>query len=75
MMITMSEHHPSIRGRYQQLLEDFYSPSGLSGEDSVDLCQHLIDLDLVNFYPGFDQLSDYYVTEGLCYDVVLWIDE
>ena len=54
--------------KYDLLLEKHYDV-GLDAEESVDLVQHLIDLDLTEHYPGFDALSEYYILEGLCYEV------
>ena len=54
--------------KYDLLLEKHYDV-GLDAEESVDLVQHLIDLDLTEHYPGFDTLSEYYILEGLCYEV------
>lgn len=57
-----------MKSKYQLLIEKHYDV-GLDWEESVDLVQHLIDLDLTECYPGFDTLSNYYIAEGLCYEV------
>lgn len=54
--------------KYDLLLEKHFDV-GLDAEESVDLVQHLIDIDLTEHYPGFDTLSAYYILEGLCYEV------
>ena len=45
-----------MKSKYQLLLEKHFDV-GLDAEESVDLVQHLIDLDLTDQYPGFDTLS------------------
>ena len=57
-----------MKNKYDVLIEKHYDV-GLDYEESVDLVQHLIDLDLTDVYPGFDTLSRYYILEGLCYEV------
>jgi len=54
--------------KYQVLIEK-YTDVGLDTEESIDLVQHLLDTDLVNSYPEFELLCQYYVLEGLCYEV------
>jgi hypothetical protein len=58
----------TMKSKYQLLLEKHFDV-GLDAEESVDLVQHLIDLDLTDQYPGFDTLAYYYIAEGLCYQV------
>jgi hypothetical protein len=54
--------------KYQVLYEK-YSDVGLDAEESVDLVQYLLDTDLINSCPELELLSQYYVLEGLCYEV------
>ena len=37
--------------------------------DPQQLCQCLLDLDLVDRYPQYKTLCNYMLLEGLCYDV------
>ena len=37
--------------------------------DAQQLCQCLLDLDLVERYPQYKTLCNYMLLEGLCYDV------
>ena len=36
---------------------------------SIDLAQYLLDTDLVDQFPEYEKLCQYYMTEGLCYYV------
>ncbi len=46
-----------------------YKTEGLSPIEGVDLCQHLLDTDMLDNFPEFELLCDYYLAEGLCYFV------
>jgi hypothetical protein len=46
-----------------------YHSEGLSWSDTVDLCQTLLDTEMLRDYPEFDKLCKYYIAEGLCYYV------
>lgn len=52
-----------------EVLIDKYIDVGLDAEEIVDLVQHLLDTDLINSHPEFELLSQYYILEGLCYEV------
>ena len=41
----------------------------LCPSDTVEIVQFLLDTDLILDYPELFELADYYVTEGLCYQV------
>ena len=44
----------------------------LCPSDTVEIVQFLLDTDLILDYPELFELADYYVTEGLCYQVPVW---
>lgn len=67
MIIAMKTESPYF-DKYQVLIEK-YTDVGLDAEESVDLVQHLLDTDLINSHPEFELLSQYYLLEGLCYEV------
>ena len=46
-----------------------YKQEGLNPLDSVSLCQHLLDTEMLRDFPEFDNICQYYIAEGLCYYV------
>ena len=46
-----------------------YKESGLDWKESIDLVQGLLDTDMHLRYPEFEQICQYYLTEGLVYYV------
>ena len=46
-----------------------YKESGLDWKESIDLVQGLLDTDMHLRYPEFEQICQYYPTEGLVYYV------
>jgi len=42
--------------------------------DQVDYVQYLLDTDLINDHPEFQKVADYYLMEGLCYQVFVGDD-
>lgn len=46
-----------------------YHKGLLNAERSVDLIQFLLDTDLIMDYPELLDVADYYVMEGMCYNV------
>ena len=51
-------------------LLDLYDEGNLPPEEQVNLAQYLIDTDLDDDLLQYQQLCDYFIAEGLCYDVV-----
>jgi|TARA_B100001250_G_scaffold366152_1_gene347364 hypothetical protein len=52
-----------------QLLLDAYDDGVLPEDLQVEMCQFMIDCDLHNELTQYQQLCDYYIAEGLCYEV------
>ena len=46
-----------------------YKESGLDWKESIDLVQGLLDTDMHLRYTEFEQICQYYLTEGLVYYV------
>ena len=46
-----------------------YKESGLDWKESIDLVQGLLDTDMHKSHPEFEQICEYYLTEGLAYYV------
>ena len=42
--------------------------------DQVDYVQYLLDTDLINDHPEYQKVADYYLMEGLCYQVFVGDD-
>ena len=53
-----------------RVLLDLYDEGNLPPEEQVNLAQYLIDTDLDDDLLQYQQLCDYFISEGLCYDVV-----
>lgn len=53
-----------------RVLLDLYDEGNLPPEEQVNLAQYLIDTDLDDDLLQYQQLCDYFIAEGLCYDVV-----
>lgn len=53
-----------------RVLLDLYDEGNLPPEEQVNLAQYLIDTDLDDELLQYQQLCDYFIAEGLCYDVV-----
>ena len=54
-----------------QLLCDAYDTGNLPTDLQIEMAQFLIDCDLHNELLQYQQLCDYYILEGICYDVQL----
>ena len=52
-----------------QLLLNTYDKGLLPPDLQIEMAQFLIDCDLYNELNQYQQLCDYYIAEGLCYDV------
>ena len=48
---------------------DLYDEGQLPPDESVEFAQHLIDTGLNETLLQYQRLCDYYIAEGLCYDV------
>jgi len=53
-----------------RVLLDLYDEGNLPPEEQINLAQYLIDTDLDDDLLQYQQLCDYFIAEGLCYDVV-----
>tara|TARA_B100000287_G_scaffold370722_1_gene368327 strand:- start:1674 stop:1889 length:216 start_codon:yes stop_codon:yes gene_type:complete len=51
------------------LLLDAYDAGQLPEDLQVEMAQFLIDCDLHNELTQYQQLCDYFIAEGLCYEV------
>ena len=58
----------SLSVKLERLLE-LYDEGQLPPEEQVQLAQELIDLDLDDDLRQYQQFSDYWIAEGMCYDV------
>ena len=57
-----------------QLLLNTYDKGLLPPDLQIEMAQFLIDCDLHNELRQYQQLCDYYIAEGICYDVQLaWL--
>ena len=54
-----------------QLLLNTYDKGLLPPDLQIEMAQFLIDCDLHNELTQYQQLCDYYIAEGICYDVQL----
>ena len=54
-----------------QLLLNTYDKGLLPPDLQIEMAQFLIDCDLHNELLQYQQLCDYYILEGICYDVQL----
>ncbi len=54
-----------------QLLLNTYDEGLLPPDLQIEMAQFLIDCDLHNELLQYQQLCDYYIAEGICYDVQL----
>ena len=54
-----------------QLLLTAYDKGLLRTDLQIEMAQFLIDCDLHNELLQYQQLCDYYIAEGICYDVQL----
>ena len=52
-----------------QLLLNTYDEGLLPPDLQIEMAQFLIDCDLHNELLQYQQLCDYYIAEGICYDV------
>ena len=53
------------------LLCDAYDQGELPPDLQIEMAQFLIDCDLYNELIQYQQLCDYYIAEGLCYEVAV----
>ena len=60
----------TIPTKLQSLLNT-YDEGLLPPELQIEMAQFLIDCDLHNELQQYQQLCDYYILEGICYDVQL----
>jgi len=60
----------TIPTKLQSLLNT-YDEGLLPPELQIEMAQFLIDCDLHNELLQYQQLCDYYILEGICYDVQL----
>ena len=58
----------SIPDRLEMLL-DLYDEGQLPPDEIIEMVQWMIDIDLDDYLTQYQQLCDYYVAEGMCYDV------
>lgn len=59
----------NIPTKYEVFL-DLYDSGSLPPDEQVELAQFLIDTDLVEQLTQYQPLCDYFIAEGMCYDVV-----
>ena len=52
-----------------KLLLDLYDMGGLPPDEQIDLIQFLIDTELREELHQYSRLWEYFIMEGLCYDV------
>jgi len=52
-----------------QLLLDLYDQQTLPPDQQIEMAQFLIDTGLNETLLQYQQLCDYFIIEGLCYDV------
>ena len=58
----------SIPDSLERLL-DLYDAGQLPPDDIIEMAQQLIDMDLDDYLTQYQQLCDYCIAEGMCYDV------
>jgi len=68
MSDTYGSKIASIPNRLEMLL-DLYDEGQLPPDEIIEMVQWMIDLDLDDYLTQYQQLCDYYIAEGLCYDV------
>ena len=54
--------------KYKNLL-DLYDSGGLPPDEQIELMQFLIDTELREEYHQYSRACEYFILEGLCYDV------
>ena len=54
--------------KYKNLL-DLYDSGGLPPDEQIELMQFLIDTELREEYHQYSRVCEYFILEGLCYDV------
>ena len=54
-----------------QLICDAYDTGNLPTDLQIEMAQFLIDCDLHNELLQYQQLCDYFILEGLCYEVAI----
>ena len=54
-----------------QLLCDAYDAGSLPTDLQIEMAQFLIDCDLHNELTQYQKLCDYFILEGLCYEVAV----
>ena len=59
----------SIPDSLERLL-DLYDEGQLPPDDIIEMAQQLIDMDLDDYLTQYQQLCDYFIAEGMCYEVV-----
>ncbi|BCV07496.1 MAG: hypothetical protein CM15mL1_2210 [Libanvirus sp.] len=52
-----------------KLLLDLYDTGGLPPDEQIDLIQFLIDTELREELHQYSRVCEYFIMEGLCYDV------
>lgn len=57
-----------IPDKYQMYI-DLYDDANLPPDECIELMQFLIDIDHHDRFGKYQQLCDYFIVEGLCYDV------
>ena len=62
---TLTTHIPSKIAIYCDLFDE----GNLPPDEQIEMAQFLIDCDLHNELLQYQQLCDYFIAEGLCYDV------
>ena len=64
---TLTTHIPSKIAIYCDLFDE----GNLPPDEQIEMAQFLIDCDLHNDLLQYQQLCDYFIAEGMCYDVQL----
>ena len=68
MKHTYGSKIASIPNSLERLL-DLYDEGQLPPDDIIKMCQQMIDMDLDDYLTQYQQLCDYCIAEGMCYDV------
>ena len=55
-----------------QVLLNIYDEGNLPPDEQIEMAQFLIDCDLHNDLLQYQQLCDYFIAEGMCYDCLLY---
>ena len=66
---TTAKTSPTTMTPMTTTLSEFVTPT-----DQVAYVQYLLDTDLINDHPEFRKIADYYLMEGLCYEVFVGDD-